>query len=42
MEMKFHVFLTSARDGDEWSALRRDRFDPRGRAPVHIGYEAEW
>jgi hypothetical protein len=30
---RFHVFLTSALDGIEWSASRTGRFTPGERAP---------
>jgi hypothetical protein len=33
VEVYLHVFLTSARDGGEWSALRPGRFTPRETAP---------
>jgi len=33
VEVSLHAFLTSALDGDEWSASRPCRFTPRGRAP---------
>jgi hypothetical protein len=32
-----HVFLTSALDGDEWSASCPDRFTPGKEPPVPIG-----
>jgi hypothetical protein len=33
VEVKLHAFLTSALDGDEWSASRLGRFTPRERVP---------
>jgi hypothetical protein len=33
VEVKLHAFLTSALDGDEWSASRPGRFTPRERVP---------
>jgi hypothetical protein len=33
VEVQLHAFLTSARDGGEWSASRPGRFAPRERAP---------
>jgi len=36
MEVWLHVFLTSALDGDEWSASRPSRFTPGKEPPVPI------
>jgi len=33
VEVEFQAFLTSAQDGDEWSASSPDPFTPRERAP---------
>jgi hypothetical protein len=33
VDVKFHIFLTSALVGVEWSASRPCRFTPRERAP---------
>jgi hypothetical protein len=37
-----HVFLTSAQDGGEWSALRPAALPPGKEPPVPIGEEAGW
>jgi len=34
MEVKLHVFLASALDGDEWSTPRHGPFTPKDIAPV--------
>jgi hypothetical protein len=41
-EVYFHTFLTSARDGGEWSVSRTGRFTPRKEDPVPTEYEAGW
>jgi hypothetical protein len=33
VDVPIHIFLTSALDGDEWSASRPSRFTPRERVP---------
>jgi hypothetical protein len=33
VEVWIHIFLTSAKDGGEWSASCPSRFTPRGLAP---------
>jgi hypothetical protein len=33
VEVQIHEILSSALDGDEWSASRNGRFTPRARAP---------
>jgi hypothetical protein len=38
----YHVFLTSALVGGEWSASLPSRFIPAKKTPVPIGYEARW
>jgi hypothetical protein len=42
VDVKTHVFLTSALVGGEWSASRPDSFTPGENPPVPIGYEAGW
>ena len=34
MEVKLHIFLTSALDGFEWLASRPGHFNPKEGAPV--------
>jgi hypothetical protein len=37
VEVQFHVFITLALDGGEWSVLRSGRFTPEERAPdMHL------
>jgi hypothetical protein len=36
VDVKIHIFLTSALVGGEWSASRPGRFTPVERAPVPI------
>jgi hypothetical protein len=38
----FYVFLTTALDGNEWSASRPGRFTPGIEPPVHFEWEAGW
>ena len=37
VEVYLHLFLTSAPDGDEWSACYLGRFTPGETAPIPIG-----
>jgi hypothetical protein len=37
VDVKLQAFLTSALDGDEWSASRAGRFNPREKAPEPFG-----
>jgi hypothetical protein len=38
MEVLLRTFLTSALDGEEWSASRTGRFTPRGKSPWYQLY----
>jgi hypothetical protein len=44
MEVKLHIFLTSALDGFEWLASRPGHFKPKEWAPVRkpVPTTSEW
>jgi hypothetical protein len=41
-DVYIHAILTSVLVGGEWSASRLGCFTPGERAPVAVGYDAEW